>query len=194
VLAHVIVPRLLVYADSTTPTPYLTLLDQTEFGTPRVLLATARSADRIQVLLPVRPNGAEGWVRANDVVLSSDPDLIQIDLTSRTLTWTRDGQVLLHVVVGIGSPVTPTPTGVFFVTDVLREDPNGEYGAWLLALNAHSNVLQVFDGGDPRIALHGTNDPSSVGGAVSNGCIHLDAAPLAALATSIPPGTPVVIR
>jgi lipoprotein-anchoring transpeptidase ErfK/SrfK len=185
---------MVVYADATTASAMFTLTNVTDLGTPRVLLATARTTARVRVLLPTRPNGAQGWVPAEDVALTNDPDTIDVDLATRTLTWSRDGEVMEQVTVGIGAPSTPTPTGTFFVTDVLPEDPGGAYGAWLIALNAHSDAFTVFEGGDPRIAIHGTNNPSTIGAALSNGCVHVSSAPLAALAADIAPGTPVLIH
>ena len=82
----------------------------------------------------------------------------------------------------------------FFVTDVLAEPPNGAYGSWSLALDGHSDAFAEFQGGDARIAIHGTNDPSSIGRAASFGCVRVDADTLARLAAAIAPGTPVVIH
>jgi hypothetical protein len=36
-----------------------------------------------------------------------------------------------------------------------RSPPGSFYGAWILALTAHSDVLATVDGGDGRVALHG---------------------------------------
>ena len=60
--------------------------------------------------------------------------------------------------------------------------------------NGHSDTFTEFDGGDAWIAIHGTNDPSSIGAAVSSGCVRVAADPLTALAAGLPAGTPVVIR
>jgi lipoprotein-anchoring transpeptidase ErfK/SrfK len=94
----------------------------------------------------------------------------------------------------VGSTSTPTPAGTFFVTDVLPWNPSDGRGAWVVALNGHSDAYATFDGGDARIAIHGTNDPSSIGRAVSNGCVRLDAGPLDQLRSGVPLGTPVVIQ
>jgi hypothetical protein len=194
VVAGVLVPLLVVYPDPGLSPPSFSLTDVTDLGTPRVLLATAQTTGWVRVELPLRPNGSQGWVRASDVQLSPTYDEVDVDLGARTLTWSHDGSVAMRITVGIGAPSTPTPTGTFFVTDVLPEDPGGSYGAWLIALNAHSDAFDLFEGGDARIAIHGTNSPSSIGQAVSNGCIHVAAKPLATLAASLAPGTPVVVH
>jgi len=193
-VARVGVPLLAVFASPTDHAAMFGLYGTTEWGNPRVLLTTQLRGDWIQVLLPVRPNNIVGWVRARDVTLSQVADAIDVDLGARTLTWTRAGTVLLQATVAIGAPATPTPVGHFFVTDTVPETAGGPYGAWAIALNSYSETLATFDGGDPRIAIHGTNDPSSIGLAASNGCVRVGADALAILAAGVPQGTPVTIR
>jgi len=77
---------------------------------------------------------------------------------------------------------------------VLPYPSGSEYGAWVVALNGHSDAFTEFEGGDARIAIHGTNDPSSIGRASSNGCVRVTGDALALLANSLPPGTPVTIH
>lgn len=192
VVARVVTPTVAVSPEiGAAPTTILGAT--TEFGTPRVLLATERRGDWVRVRLPVRPNDAQGWVPAAAVVLEDVFDVIQVDLSTRTLTWVHDGAVALQVPVAVGAPGSPTPPGQYFVTDVLAYPRYGSYGAWVLALNGHSDAFSEFDGGDPRIAIHGTDDPSSIGAAASAGCVRVAADPLALLAAGIAPGTPVVI-
>jgi lipoprotein-anchoring transpeptidase ErfK/SrfK len=50
-----------------------------------------------------------------------------------------------------------------------------------------------WQGGD-RLAIHGTNDPSSIGVPSSAGCLHADADDLRYLMRRVPLGTPVFIR
>jgi len=177
------------------PSAAFALPATTEFGHPRVLLTKQLRGDWVQVYLPLRPNGQLGWVRSRDVALTPIVDEVDVDLARSTLTWTRAGQVVLSVASAVGAPSTPTPRGTFFVTDVLpQSNPSGAYGAWIIALDAHSEALATFEGGDPRIAIHGTNDPSSIGHAVSNGCMRVDAGPLDALRAALLPGTPVVVH
>ena len=173
--------------------PAFALPSTTEWGNPRVLLASELRGDWVRVGLPLRPNGAEGWVRARDVQLSEVPDRIDVSLAERTLRWSRAGQVLLEATVGIGSAATPTPPGAFFVTDVLRADPAGGRGEWILALNGYSEALETYEGGLPRLAIHGTSNPASIGHALSAGCVRVDAFSLLLLAAGVPVGTPVTL-
>jgi lipoprotein-anchoring transpeptidase ErfK/SrfK len=194
VVARVVASHLDVYRNPGDASPAVTLSAQTEFGNARTLLAVQERDGWVQVMLPVRPNGAVGWTKADAVHLSSVPDVIDVDVDAHTLTWGRRGDVVLSAKVATGAATSPTPRGTFYVTDVLGEDPNGALGAWVLALNGHSDTFTEFEGGDARIAIHGTNDASSIGRAASFGCVGVDASTLARLAAAIEPGTPVVIH
>lgn len=174
--------------------PTTVLPATTEFGSPRVLLATARKGSWYRVSLPTRPNGATGWVRARDVSLGTLRDDVHVDLIAHTLTWRRDGLVVLTTRVAVGAPETPTPVGAFFVTDLLDNvDDAGPYGPYALGVSAHSDTLSEFAGGDGRIGIHGTDDPDSIGQAVSHGCVRVPNDIVTLLARSLPLGTPVTI-
>ncbi len=64
-----------------------------------------------------------------------------------------------------------------------------------LQLTAHSEVLQAFDGGDGRVALHGMNGPlrAPLGTARSHGCVRLLPTTTSLLAQTVPLGSPVMI-
>jgi hypothetical protein len=186
-------PHVLAVYQKPGGTASLALYNVTEFGSPRVLPVTQLGGDWLRVELPTRPNGSEGWIRASDASLATDDDLVEVHLSARSLEWWHQGVLELRTSVGIGSPASPTPTGSFFVTDVLPEQVGGGYGAWLVALDAHSDAFTEFQGGDARIAIHGTNDPGSIGAAVSSGCVRVADAPLARLAAGLPLGTPVLV-
>lgn len=50
-------------------------------GAPLVFLVERVDGDRIQVLLPVRPNGSAGWINANEVRLSRHDFHIEVRLS-----------------------------------------------------------------------------------------------------------------
>jgi lipoprotein-anchoring transpeptidase ErfK/SrfK len=166
----------------------------TAFGSQRVVLALARRAGWLQVALPTRPNGTTGWVAAGDVRLEPVTRRILIDLRTRTLRVLAGKVVLAQSPVAVGTRANPTPRGTFYVTDrVHPDDPHGRYGSFALGLSAHSPTLTEFDGSDGQVAIHGTNDPASIGRAVSHGCIRVPDK-VAAVLSRIPLGTPVTVR
>jgi len=166
------------------------------FDGPRVLLAAETSdPDWVQVHLPVRPNGRTGWVRRTDVVLSTVTTRIVVELGERLITVYDGNDVLIAADVTIGAPETPTPTGLFYVNNIQMEiDPDTERGVGLFGTSAFSEVLDLIDGGEPAVALHGTNRPELLGEAVSRGCIRVaDEVIELLLRLSLPLGTPIEI-
>jgi lipoprotein-anchoring transpeptidase ErfK/SrfK len=180
-----------VYSDPSAAVPTLHLGAQTEFGNQRVLPAIGQQGGWLEVRLPVRPNNIVGWIKASDVTLSSVPDRITVNLSTRQLQWYQGLTLELSTPAGIGGAGSPTPPGEYYITDVLSS--SGAYGPWILALNGHSDTFTDFEGGDARLAIHGTNDPSSVGAAASHGCVHVSNDVDARLAASLRPGTLVEI-
>jgi lipoprotein-anchoring transpeptidase ErfK/SrfK len=147
----------------------------------------------VQVALPVRPNGRTAWVAARDLRLEPVPLRVTVDLGQRRLRLLRGTAVVADTRVAVGSARYPTPTGRFYVTDRVRPPtPGGPYGAFALGLSAHSPTLTDFAGGDGQVAVHGTNDPGSIGRAVSHGCVRVPD-DVARLLARVPLGTPVTI-
>jgi lipoprotein-anchoring transpeptidase ErfK/SrfK len=175
--------------------PTMTLAATTGFGSPRALLVVQDEGDWMQVALPERPNGSTGWIRADAVEVHEVDHVIDIDLTARTLTLYDQGESVLTTPVAIGTSDAPTPTGSFFVVDKLASaDPGGAYGPYAFGLSAHSETLTEFAGGDGQVGIHGTNDPASIGQAVSHGCIRVPNTVAETLNQVLALGTPVTIH
>ncbi|MGZ8694205.1 MAG: L,D-transpeptidase [Gaiellaceae bacterium] len=159
----------------------------------RVVDARCRAAWYL-VQLPVRPNGATGFVPARKVWIQSVTTRIDIDLSARRLRLFRGGQVQLSVPVAIGRRGTPTPIGRFYVNQrLVPADPSGPFGPGALGVSAFSPTLTDWPQGGP-IAIHGTNEPALIGKAVSNGCIRVRNGPFRRLFDGGPAGTPVIIH
>jgi lipoprotein-anchoring transpeptidase ErfK/SrfK len=165
-----------------------------QFGVTQVFLVKRALPGWLQVYLPVRPNDSTGWIRAPSVEVTNDPYRVEIDLAAHRLTTLLDGKALMHTTVGVGKPATPTPRGLFYVVENLKMVPaTGPYGTYAFGLSAHSNVLKTFGTGDAQVAIHGTDEPASLGQNWSNGCVHLSDAVADWLARRLPLGTPVEI-
>jgi lipoprotein-anchoring transpeptidase ErfK/SrfK len=175
--------------------PTTTLSAQTEYTLPRTVLAFDQHQDWLHVYLPTRPNDATGWIKASDVAVSQPLDYqIKVSLADRTLTLLHNGVVQFQVPAATGTDENPTPTGTFFYTDPLdlATQPGTAYGVFAIGLSGHSNTLSEFAGGDGQIAIHGTNDPGTIGQSVSHGCVRVNNDVIMRLAP-LPLGTPVVI-
>ena len=147
-----------------------------------------------RVQLPIKPNGVTGFVRARALQIQTVSVRILVDVSDRRLTLLRDGRAELTATVAVGSPSTPTPTGRFYVNQrLVPTDTHGPFGPGAVGISAFSNVLTGWAQGGP-VAIHGTNEPWSIGHAVSNGCIRLPNATLLKVFREAVAGTPVIIR
>ena len=175
--------------------PEMTLEATTILDTVTVLAVVDEPEDGwVEVMLPVRPNGSTGWVSTDQVSLYAVDGEIHIDLSERSLTYVIDGVTVLETEVGVGSEHNRTPVGVFFVTDnVTLADPNSPWGPHALGLSARSDTITEFNGGDGIIGIHGTNNPGSIGGNISLGCIRLPNDKITTLYERVPIGTRVIV-
>lgn len=147
-----------------------------------------------RVQLPLRPNGVTGFVRARSLVVEAVKTRIVVDVSQRRLTLFRNGAPELTATVAVGSPSTPTPIGRFYVNQrLVPTDTGGPFGPGAIGISAFSNVLTGWTQGGP-VAIHGTNEPWSIGHAVSNGCIRLPNATLERVFRETLAGTPVIIH
>ena len=185
-----------IYDGPRLPAPSQVLDAATILGSPRVFLIETGPVDGwVEVSLPVRPNGSTGWVRASDLDLRVLDFKIFVDLSDRRLRLQRGDELVLESEVAIGSPQNPTPTGDYFVTDVVElADPGGPWGPFALGLSAFSDTITEFNGGDGIIGIHGTNRPASIGQPVSLGCVRVPNEIATLLADLVKLGTPVQIQ
>ncbi|AJY76404.1 L,D-transpeptidase [Paenibacillus beijingensis] len=106
---------------------------------------------------------------------------IIVDLSDRALYLLDGNTVTRSFPIAIGKMLTQTPSGEFTIVNK-HPNPGGPYGAMWMGLSK------------PHYGIHGTNDPSSIGRAVSRGCIRLYNADVLELSRLVPIGTRVTIR
>jgi lipoprotein-anchoring transpeptidase ErfK/SrfK len=147
------------------------------------------------VQLPLKPNGTTGWVRAEDVQLAAVTTRVLVDLSERSVTLFDRGRRVLATRAAIGSPRTPTPTGRFYVNQrLVAADPAGPFGPGAIGISAFSEVLTGWTCQGGPVAIHGTNRPDLIGGAVSTGCVRVRNDVLRRLFERTRAGTPVTVR
>ena len=170
---------------------------RTDFGSPTTLAVAAQRGRWLGVVTTHLSNGRLGWVdpRESRVRTSTTRVRVVIDLSARRLVVRRGGEVVRRITVAVGRASSPTPVGRFAVTDKMPGSRYSRYyGCCILALSAHQpNLPPGWTGGD-RIAVHGTIDPSSIGGAVSAGCPRASAEDMRFLMRVVPLGAPVIVR
>jgi lipoprotein-anchoring transpeptidase ErfK/SrfK len=187
---------LVAYAQPTTTSQVVgTFSPKTSYGLTRTMLVTGVRPGWYQVLVPQRPNDTSGWIQQADVTTSTTTYKLTVQLSSHHLWLTNAGKPVLDTPAVIGTGATPTPTGLFYVTDPvdLRTNPNTAYGVFALGLSGYSNVLTSFEGGPGQIAVHGTNNAAQVGQSISNGCVRIPNPDILQIAAVVPLGTPVQI-
>ena len=119
---------------------------------------------------------------------------IVINLPAFRLYLYRDGELWHDYPVAIGKPITPTPVGEYSLVCKVHDPvwypegkkpvppgPENPLGRWWLGLSV--------DG----YGIHGCLDESSIGKAVSNGCLRLHNRDVAQLVECVGVGTPVRI-
>ena len=145
----------------------------------------------VKVLLPSRPNGSAGWLKAADVEQRRSPYVVRVHVGSRELELFENGSLVGSWPVAVGAAETPTPTGRTFLLGSIV-DANQSYSPVILPLGSHSDTLDSYGGGPGTVALHGWPDDSVFGDAVSHGCIRVPDDALDQL-TQVPLGTLVIV-
>ncbi len=150
----------------------------------------------LEVLLPMRPNGTRGWIRADVTRLRTTTVRIVVSLSARRLTLYRANRILLRAPVAIGQASTPTPRGRLFAIAerIPTHTPGAFLGPFVFPLTGYSETLNEFAGGDGRVAIHGTSLPKLIGTRASHGCIRMRNADVIRLSRIVRAGTPVAIR
>jgi len=117
--------------------------------------------------------------------------LIVVSLEDRKLALVKDGQVKKVYPVAVGKPSTPSPVGTFIIERrvmnptyshegrVVPPGPQNPVGTRWMGLSIHG------------YGIHGTNAPSSIGKAVSHGCIRMAKADLEELYPQVAAGDTV---
>jgi hypothetical protein len=173
----------------------LTIRARTEWGTPRILGVVRQRSGWLAVEVPELPNGSVGWLPQDRARLDSVRWDLRVDLSRRRLLAERGGEPIRSMPIAIGGPGHSTPTGRYSVTDKLRVTDSGSpYGCCVLALTGHQTHLPPDWPGGDRLAIHATADVSSIGRAVSLGCMRVSSRDGSWLLKTIPLGTPVFVR
>jgi lipoprotein-anchoring transpeptidase ErfK/SrfK len=179
------------------PNPWVVDPTRPAANAPQVFLVARDQpiAGRVEVQLPVRPNGSTGWVRMSDVSLARVSYHVLVELGRRRITVSNGALTVYQGAVAVGATATPTPTGHYYVRVLIRApDPHTVYGPFAYGLSSHSDKLSTFNGGDGEIGIHGNDDASVLGRNVTHGCIRMDNAQITRLAQLLPLGTPVDVE
>lgn len=139
--------------------------------------------------------GSAFWPFDADV-LPGDTFII-VNKRTNELALLEKGQVVLTSKVATGARNDLTPEGLFTVTvkavnpyyrkkNIPGGDPRNPLGSRWIGFDAKGTDGRIY-------GIHGTNDPSSIGGYVSQGCIRMPSGPLEELYERVRTGTKILV-
>lgn len=122
-----------------------------------------------------------------------DEFYLSVDLSARTLSVVRNGEVVETHAVAVGQPRHPTPTGEFRIRHIVWNP------RWVPPDAKWARGRRPRDPGDPRnpmgrvkmffqepdLYVHGTHETDSLGEAESHGCIRMANGTVIALAQEV---------
>ncbi|MCO6008217.1 L,D-transpeptidase family protein [Actinoallomurus purpureus] len=175
--------------------PSMQLSNPNPDGVKRVFLVVGSRPGWVHVLLPVPPNGSEGWIAEKDLITTKTSYWVQVLQSAHRVKVYQGKRVLIDTPAAIGKSDTPTPGGRYYLTELLQApNPKGAYGPYAYGLSGYSTTLTQFQGQDAIIGIHGTNEPQSLGKSVSHGCVRVGNTVISRMAKMLPLGTPVQIN
>jgi len=157
------------------------LRDELGFGR----LVAAPGSEVIEVLV--------GWDAPEPEFAEAPSDGVLVSKSEITLYFFEDGKITHIWPCAIGKPESPTPAGRYKVT-VTMEKPTWYWQGKAIPPGPENGLGDWFIGINKKgYGIHGTNEPPSIGGAVSHGCVRMYNEDAGALVKLVSPGTPVVI-
>jgi lipoprotein-anchoring transpeptidase ErfK/SrfK len=165
------------------------------YGVPIVLWVEATNAKETwgRVELPYVFPRREGWIRLRGIPRDETLVTVTVDLSEREVRVWKNGELRYHVAGAIGAPSSPTPPGKYFVTDRVPFAASSAYGSFAFGISGTQPRLPPGWSGGDQLAIHGTNEPWTIGTAASAGCIRVSAWALSRFKPLLRLGTPVIV-
>jgi L,D-transpeptidase catalytic domain len=134
-----------------------------------------------------------GWIALRGLPRRSTDVEVHVDLSEHRVTVTRAGRSLFGMPAATGAAVSPTPPGEYFVTDRIAFS-GGSLGTFAFGISGIQPKLPPGWTGGNQLAIHGTNDPASIGRSASAGCLRVSERALDRLKPLLALGTPVIVE
>jgi len=166
------------------------------YGEPTVAWVLAVSEDGRfgRVPIPYAGRDVTGWLRLRGLQTSTTSVSVRADLSRHRLWVVRGERVVFSARAATGAPASPTPTGRYVISDRVAFPGGGVLGTYAFGLSGiQPNLPPGWSGGN-QLAIHGTNDPSSIGRSASAGCLRVAERVLDRLKRVLGVGTPVVVQ
>jgi hypothetical protein len=156
--------------------------------------ATAGNGNWGRVEIPYVWPRRDGWIRLRGLARTTTHVEVHVDLSRHWVGVTKFGRMLFGLRAATGAPVSPTPPGEYFVTDRIPFSVESSLGSFAFGISGIQPHLPSGWSGGNQLAIHGTNDPSSIGTSASAGCIRVSERGLHRLMPILRLGTPIVIE
>lgn len=149
-----------------------------------------------------RANGLGGrYLRAGqELKVPIEPVSVLVDLSARWAFYLIGSEVVAAWQVGIGAAETPTDVGEYVVGEKTEEPTWFRPGHPEIPFGHPEHAIGTRwigwndDFGHTSLGFHGTNEPDTVGSAVSNGCVRFRNAEVEELFEILPRGARVVVQ
>jgi lipoprotein-anchoring transpeptidase ErfK/SrfK len=106
-------------------------------------------------------------------VIQSTKRVIVVSIPDRKLAILEGSKVLKTYRVAVGAAETPSPTGKFLIINRIPH-PSYYHPGTVIPPSANNPIGTRWIGLDKKgYAIHGTNEPHSIGHAASHGCIRM---------------------
>ena len=164
------------------------------YGTPIVAWVLKSSDDGRFGLVTLPWSGHRtGWIPLKGLARSRSQIVVRASLGRHQITVLRSGRPIFRLRAATGAPASPTPPGRYYVTDRVPFGAGSYLGSFAFGLSGiQPNLPPGWSGGN-QLAIHGTDNPSSIGRSASAGCLRVSERGLALLKPLLRLGTPVVI-
>jgi hypothetical protein len=146
------------------------------------------------VELPYTWPRREGWIRIKGLSRDTTRVQVEVDLSQHTVIVRKFGKVLFRAPGATGASYSPTPVGEYFVTDRVPFGAGSALGSFAFGISGIQPRLPAGWSGGNQLAIHGTNNPSSIGRSVSAGCVRVSETTLDRLMPLLKYGTPVIVH
>lgn len=164
------------------------------YRVPLTLWVTDTDGGWGRVELPYVWPRATGWIPLGGRPRTQTFVHVDVDLSQHRVRVYKRDQLLATAAAATGAASSPTPPGHYVVTDRVPFSSGGSLGSFAFGISGIQPHLPAGWSGGNQLAIHGTNDPSSIGRSASAGCVRVSEATLRVLEPLLRLGTPVVIH
>jgi lipoprotein-anchoring transpeptidase ErfK/SrfK len=198
VLVHVPAGGVTAHRDpsSSSPTVGTVAAASKYYGVPIVIRLDAINAAGTwgRVELPYLWPRRDGWIPLGHLVRDQTFIHVDVDLSEHRVRMYKRDELLYTVPAAIGTSSSPTPPGHYVVTDRVPFPAGSALGSFAFGISGIQPHLPAGWSGGNQLAIHGTDDPSSIGTSASAGCVRVSEWALAHFEPLLRLGTPVVIH